>query len=566
MSNYNPNNGNHNSQNNNSFKNLIDEVFDFDSLAPFKNCTDKICEYREENPEKFCCIVTSIIILIVIIIIIVSVAVGSNSKKNINDDSSSRYKYDNNYYLEDDDDDYYYYDGDYVNDNEPLNIPGDYYDKKGYKYNYKNDDNYNEYNNEYIYDYSYDYSNYKISLNKTEKNRLLKVYNSIGTISNSSLDIFCDYLQKICSNFTDEEKIYFIYYWITHNIKYDITNYFSMKKSDNIPRSLFINKTTDSSGYSKLFTHLLKCTNYNKDKIHNVVGYAKEYINIDNINTNNIIQTNHEWNIVEIGNKSCLIDTTWGAGFVTRNKKFIRKYDNYYLCSPPLLFIRDHLPQNNESDMQNIEPKITVSEFMNQAHILKYFYKLGFKSIKPDLNILNVCGAGKIILNYINDVRPILITKLIKNGSKIENSVINKKIKYGYNVSFYINEIGNYTLDIYSNKRSYGYLPLIGSFKINCQETPTDKKYFPYFSYKYETTEVQLISPLDRDLISGNKYNFKFQSSDKKIILSFNGLNKEMNKNENVFTLNDALIEGTPGDTISILNGDGVEYVKYKIK
>ena len=39
-----------------------------------------------------------------------------------------------------------------------------------------------------------------------------------------------------------------------------------------------------------------------------------------------------------------------------------------------------------------------------------------------------------------------------------------------------------------------------------------------------------------------------------------------MNKNENVFTLNDALIERTPGDTISILNGDGVEYVKYKIK
>ncbi len=203
---------------------------------------------------------------------------------------------------------------------------------------------------------------------------------------------------------------------------------------------------------------------------------------------------------------------------------------------------------------------------MNEAQILKYFYQLWFKRVKPDSNILKDCGAGKITLNYINDVRPILITKLIKNGSKIENSVINKKIKYGYNVSFYINEIGNYTLDIYSNKRSYGYLPLIGSFKINCQETPTDKKYFPYFSYKYETTEVQLISPLDRDLISGNKYNFKFQSSDKKIILSFNGLNKEMNKNENVFTLNDALIEGTPGDTISILNGDGVEYVKYKIK
>ena len=143
---------------------------------------------------------------------------------------------------------------------------------------------------------------------------------------------------------------------------------------------------------------------------------------------------------------------------------------------------------------------------------------------------------------------------------------MNKKIKHGYDVSFYINEIGNYTLDIYSNKRSSGHLLLIASFKINCQEAPSDKKYFPYFSYKYETTEVELISPLDRVLISGNKYNFKFQSSDKKIILSFNGLNKEMNKNENVYTLDDVLIEGTPGDIVSILNGDGDEYVKYNIK
>ena len=39
-----------------------------------------------------------------------------------------------------------------------------------------------------------------------------------------------------------------------------------------------------------------------------------------------------------------------------------------------------------------------------------------------------------------------------------------------------------------------------------------------------------------------------------------------MNKNENVYTLDDVLIEGTPGDIVSILNGDGDEYVKYNIK
>ena len=53
-----------------------------------------------------------------------------------------------------------------------------------------------------------------------------------------------------------KKKCILFYYWITHKIKYDLSNYLSGKKSDNIPKNLFINKTTDSSGYSKLFTHL----------------------------------------------------------------------------------------------------------------------------------------------------------------------------------------------------------------------------------------------------------------------------------------------------------------------
>ena len=298
MSYNNRNNENSNSQNNNSFKKLTDELFDFDSFAPFKNFINNICKYRQEHPNKFLSIIIPVVIIFIIIIVSSAASSDSNKKKH-NNYSHSTYSYgsyDDDYYYyydDDDDDDYYYYYDDYndnsyyYNDNNYYNYGDDYYyygddyyyygddyynygddyyyyddydysyyDKKGYKSNYKNYDHYNEYNNKYIYDYSYDYSDYKISLNKTEKNKLLKVYNNIGTNSNSSLDIFCDYLQKTCSNFTDEEKIYFIYYWITHNIKYDLANYFSGKKSDNIPKSLFINKTTDSSGYSKLFTHL----------------------------------------------------------------------------------------------------------------------------------------------------------------------------------------------------------------------------------------------------------------------------------------------------------------------
>jgi hypothetical protein len=385
-------------------------------------------------------------------------------------------------------------------------------------------------------------------LNKTSRNNLFNVYSKIGKNTKSSLDKFCNYLQNTTYNFTDEQKVYFTYYWIAHNIQYDVANYYSRKRSSDIsPSSIFENKATEGSGYSKLFTQLLKCTNYQEEKIHNIVGYGKSAINlVNNSNENNINinEPNHEWNLVEIGNKSCLIDVTWGAGITTSKHDFVKKYDEFYLCTPPEIFIRNHLPQESQSDMQGIEPKVSFDEFINMSETLKSFYKLGYTAVTPDLKNLNICGAGKITLNYKSEERPVLLTKLLKNGKEIENSYINNKNGKEYNVNFYINEEGNYTLDLYSNTRVYEYSPLIVSFDIKCRESPNEKKYYPFFYFNYETKDVELISPLDKDLVSGNKYNFEFKSPDEKIILSYNGLIKEMDKNGTIFTLNDILIEG----------------------
>ena len=93
-------------------------------------------------------------------------------------------------------------------------------------------------------------------------------------------------------------------------------------------------------------------------------------------------------NLVEIGNKSCLIDVTWGAGITTSKHDFVKKYDEFYLCTPPEIFIRNHLPQESQSDMQGIEPKVSFDEFINMAETLKSFYKLGYTAVTPDLKTI----------------------------------------------------------------------------------------------------------------------------------------------------------------------------------
>ena len=72
---------------------------------------------------------------------------------------------------------------------------------------------------------------------------------------------------------------------------------------------------------------------YTEDKIHNVIGYAKT--EDDDLNKPNL-----EWNMVQIDNKYCLIDSTWGARITNSNKKLVSEYDEYLLFIPPIQFFR----------------------------------------------------------------------------------------------------------------------------------------------------------------------------------------------------------------------------------
>ena len=396
-----------------------------------------------------------------------------------------------------------------------------------------------------------------ITFSDSEKNAAINIYNKIGAKDDSTLEIFCNFLKENCAKLTEKQKVYFTYYWVTNNIKYDVFNYYRGTPSDCVPSSFFPSKTTVCSGYSRLFTHLLKCMEYTEDKIHNVIGYAKT-------GDDDLKEPNHEWNMVQIDKKNCLIDSTWGAGNTDSNQNFVTEYDEYYLCTPPKQFVRTHLPEEKDSDMQILKPTITFSQFISMAQTYKSFYKLGFTSIDPDKNSQSICGEGKIKLNYETDERPILLTKLTKNQNDVENSTMNKKTKNGYDVSFYINDAGTYTLNIFANKGEYTSLPLAVEFALTCDKTQTDKKYYPTFYSIYEKSDMELISPLDGELKSGSKYNFKIKSSSESLFLYTNGEFTEMDKKGDTFTTNNVLIN--KGGDIYIIDESGNYYIGYKVK
>ena len=140
----------------------------------------------------------------------------------------------------------------------------------------------------------------------------------------------------------DLEKAYLLFNWIGNNIEYDYEGMLNNTSTCEINDVFKIGKTV-CSGYSRLFRHFAD----NIDLMtENIFGYA----NIINTNSDSKklekrLDSNHEYNAVKLNNKWYLIDSTWGAGYISRGA-FKKNYNPYYFCISPELLINSHFPLN----------------------------------------------------------------------------------------------------------------------------------------------------------------------------------------------------------------------------
>ena len=386
-------------------------------------------------------------------------------------------------------------------------------------------------------------------------------YSGINDNCNNLIDC-CNYLSGISNDLDEKEKVYLIYKWVAQNIVYDYASYIAHDEVNCEPEAVLTSKKGVCSGYARLFTKLLTCLNFPAENIKNIIGHSKGlgFNYEDEISDDN---TDHEWNAVKINNKWCLIDTTWGAGSIINNA-FEASYDEYYLCTPPAQFVRTHLPKKIEENLQFLDNPIDINTFKNMAYTTKYFFEYGFNGLSNDKMVQNICGEGKMILKYNIAIRPILLLKIKKVGNEYEDWIMEKKITNGYDIIYYINEAGNYDVEISANKdKSNSYLKIL-NFKVECDSTPNIKKYFPIFKPDYKNDDnIQLISPLESELIQGQKYNFVINSDIHDKLYLLLRLNQfeliEMDKEGTTFKENNVMVHG---DFVSINYKDNRELLE----
>lgn len=199
--------------------------------------------------------------------------------------------------------------------------------------------------------------------------------------------------------------------------------------------------------------------------------------------------------------KWCLIDSTWGAGFIMSGA-FYKYNTEYYLCTPAGQFVRTHMPIENNKDLQFLKEPIDLITFQKLVKTNAFFFDYGFLGVAYDEHLQNICGRGRIVLKFDENKSPTITFNLKKGTERKDDYITSRKIKNSYYyIEFFIDEEGEYDLTFFG---SFSFL----SFLIKCDSPPNEKQTFPYFSTEYKDN-MELISPITSNLESGKKYNFK---------------------------------------------------------
>ena len=244
-------------------------------------------------------------------------------------------------------------------------------------------------------------------------------YEAIRTKSGSNP---AELAKNITSSYdTQEEKIQAIYYWVTHNITYDVKLYEKMKKSSRNKKK-YSKKELKEKEYKEVVKTLKSkkgvCQQYS-----NVFQSLCDAVGIQSIYVSGYAKANpkksglgekHAWNAVYLDGNYYLLDATFGAGYVDDDKKFHFSFDPNYFIADPDAFKMNHLP--TQSKWQLTGELITKEVYKNNPGIGSGYYKYGIDMLSPNAFRIDASKDAPLKISFLSskDLEELSIANLRK--------------------------------------------------------------------------------------------------------------------------------------------------------
>lgn len=338
----------------------------------------------------------------------------------------------------------------------------------------------------YTYDQSYNYD-------KIDAHAL-----AAPASAEQSVESLAAYLIEPAAN--EQEKARAIFRWICENIDYDLGSYFTGRLSSTNSSDVLKSRSSVCSGYSDLFSALAGEAGLEAVEIR---GYGKGYSYRPWQRFSG--PYNHAWNAVKINGSWRLMDSTWGAGYLGRDGKYHRWFDDYYFMTPPDQFIFDHLPE--EESWQLLDRPLSQAEFEDLVYVESDLFNLGLKVIERNGSI---SSEGEVNISVYAPDDVVMMAGLESESGAIEGRTLCQRDGENYEIRARLPEAGSYALRAYAKKRDDpGVYKSVLQYNINASSGGADG--FPMTFGRFGEAGAYLFSPMEGRLQAGESYHFKIR-------------------------------------------------------
>ena len=304
----------------------------------------------------------------------------------------------------------------------------------------------------------------------------------------------------------DREKARAIFRWIAANIDYNVQVFFRGGSGPTAAADVLKSGKSVCYGYSDLYLALAKEAGLEAAMVS---GYGKGYGYQPGDNFSG--PSNHAWNAVLINGSWYLIDSTWGAGYVSGEGRYVRHFDDHYFMTPPTQFIYDHLPE--EERWQLLDCPISEEQFEGLPNLESDFFSLGLSAAGLPQGVVEAARRANISIQAPEGV--LMTAGLEYAGAAagrpdLDRRTFCQRRDGKYEILAEFPEAGRYILKAYARKRSDpGEYNSVMELGVNATTADEGGLGFPLAYSAFTEAGAYLYSPMQGRLTVGESYWFR---------------------------------------------------------
>lgn len=253
--------------------------------------------------------------------------------------------------------------------------------------------------------------------------------------------------------YTDKiDKARAIFYWITHNITYDVKMARTANTQKNSPTEVLLYRKAVGIGFASLFQDMCSSADIRCLTADGFVKHKAEEIGDKG-------DINHSWAVVQLGQSPdtwYYVDPAWGSGYADDEQKtFTQQYNPGYFFANKTIFNWQHYPDNEAWKLGAGAPK-NKGDFYDLPILKGAAYDLGLKQFTPkNGHVKTAAGAPTAFSFSLNpDVEVTKVTILYGQARKQKTVDATYTFTYGnLSIKQKFDQSGEYPVTILVNDK-----------------------------------------------------------------------------------------------------------------